>query len=241
MSAPVLLGGVEDPAHRPMRCLHVLGWHNERKFSHHDDRRRFASQSLQHQFGRGGSGFIHVGVRILLVADHRVGVPGDFHRHVGVQIEGNDDGNSLADNRPNRLQNLSLAIVGPLGAHRAMQGEQQSVEGTLFADLLGDGVSDLLEGRRRHRPGRHRPPGEQRYCLVLGGSQYIEKRSDLGPRSPPSVENRRAQQEAEIVETSFDRRKRIGFLQQVSDADSHLFSRARGRGSPRVPRSARGG
>ena len=69
----------------------------------------------------------------------------------------------------------------------------------------------------------------------------VEKRSDLGPGSPPSVENGRAPQEVEIVETSFDRRKRIGFLQQVSDADSHLFSRARGRDSPQVPRSARGG
>ena len=79
--------------------------------------------------GRLAAALRHVDVGIGLVAVQERGVAGHGRGDVGVQIQGGHDGKVGADHRAHRGEQIALSVLEPLGHHRPVKIEEDSVQG----------------------------------------------------------------------------------------------------------------
>ena len=154
-----------------------------RALAHHMRQHRLAApghrraapvgQQRQHRAAGALAGFIHVDVRVGLVAgDHRA-VLADGVVQVGVHVQRHADRHRGIDGA-DAAQQLALAVVVGLRDHRAVQVEQHRVAALRHrgADALGDVVERGVVHRPAGRGGggdRHGVLGARRFSQVDEG------------------------------------------------------------------------
>ncbi len=81
-------------------------------------------------FCSSAAGIGHVDMRVGAIGNQRIGMFDHFGRHIGVQVEADDQRQIRADHFAHAGENFAFAIVEVLGHHRAVQIEINRVQWT---------------------------------------------------------------------------------------------------------------
>jgi len=181
---------------------------------------------------RGAAGVGHIDVRVGAVGNQRVRMLHHFRRHVGVQIEADDEGQILADHLAHACQNFAFAVIVMFRHHRAVQVEIDRIERAGACDAVDHLRDDAFERVFGHVGRGAGAAGNRRYHLpaVRGGllgeacKPDIDLFHDLEHIRP--VRHRRpAAAMHEIGIGRLGRRESVGLVQEAADGDAgHLFS-----------------
>ena len=178
-------------------------------------------------FCGGPAGVGHVDMGIGAVGDQRVGMLDHFRRHIGVQVEADDQRQFLADHLAHAAQNFAFAVVEMLGHHRAVQVEIDRIERAGIGDAVDHHLDDALEripgdmGRGTGAAGdrRHQLPAIGFGGFDKAGEADIDLAHHL--EDVGAVRHRRpAAAMDEIGIGRLRRREGIGLVQEAADGDT---------------------
>ena len=116
--------------------LPIASSHQHRDLGHHHNRVDFARHGLKeeaHAALASGAGIV---MRVVGVGDQGGGMVDHALGDIGMQIEGGDDGNLVAQPNTNLHEEVALGIVFAIRQHRAMQREEHAVEFACQRDVL---------------------------------------------------------------------------------------------------------
>ena len=167
----------------------------------------------------------------LELIDVRVGVEADdgirAGEHTGarvrVQVKRDDDQN-VAHELAHRADQVGFGVLGILGDHGAVQGQDEPVEWHGLLDPGEHRLPDRSSRGRRHDRSRHRRRGQQRHGRLPKAATRVQSTADLGPRALVQVAEGAASigelEGVKLVELGEPTRERIGLVPDAADTDS---------------------
>ena len=188
-------------------------------------RRGLAFEHPEERLARPQAGFVHVHMRVRLVARDDVGVRDDGRVQVGVHVQGHGDRRFRRD-PAHAGEQLALPVVEAFGDHRAVQVEEDRVG--LPAGRLADPAGHVFERRVLHGtawPGAARHRQRDVRARLFG---KLDERADRRTRAPQRLDrslafegHRRADREA--LYRRGHRREGVGLVFYLRDDDIHCI------------------
>ena len=156
---------VHHRLHRIEGGLRHLAGQQKRDFGEADGRTDAVLEDLHQHLGRFLPGLEGVVVRRGLVGHQRVDMAHRAADQVGVHVQGDRDRHARPDACAQISQQIVLAVVETLGAHRAMQRQADAVHAMRGIE---DARLEPLVRVARHHPSGHGPGGHRGHELDIG-------------------------------------------------------------------------
>ncbi len=176
---------------------------------------------------RGAAGRGHVDMRIGAVGDERICVVHHRGRHVGVQVEADDERQIGSDQLAHAGENFTFAVVEMFGDHGAVQVEIDSIEPTGAGDAVHHHLDDALEGILGDMRRGARAAGNRRHHLPAIGLRLRDKTCKSGIHVAHRLQNggtlRHPGPAAAMHEVGIGglgRREGVGLVQERANGDT---------------------
>src|SRR3989454_357697 len=141
---------VVEPPHRAPRGQLAGDGRKEGRLPPRDRRAAPLGDDVAQPLGRLAAARVHVHVGVGLVAVEERGVAHHFGGDIRVEVERGDHGHRRPHRRPDGAQEVALAVLEPLGHHRAVQVEQHAVEAPGAAEVVEEPARGRLVEVGRH-------------------------------------------------------------------------------------------
>jgi hypothetical protein len=164
-----------------------------------------------------------VDVRVVLEAHERGGVGDHGVAEVAVRVELGADGRGGADDRAHAGEQVALAVVVAVGDHRAVEAEQDHVDGHGAGEVGEQLVAQGLVGGAHGRAGGLGERGEALEQLVAARAREPAEHRERGGEQLRVVGDAAAHEVAggEAARAGGDRRERVGLGGEAGGEHPH--------------------